>query len=54
LLRAIHIHTNLSHPQKISNKKPLQTAPFGAHRGVAACFATRRSLNPHPWLLLPP
>ncbi|WP_436412230.1 hypothetical protein, partial [Petrimonas sp.] len=21
---------------------------------VAACFAAQRSLNPHPWLLLPP
>ncbi len=29
-------------------------ASFGAHRGVAACFVAHRSLNPHPWLLLPP
>ena len=29
-------------------------ASFGAQRGVAACFAAHRSLNPHPWLLLPP
>ena len=46
------LHT--PHPHFTLVLRHTRFASFGAHRGVAACFIARRSLNPHPWLLLPP
>jgi len=50
MIKVLGINNPRSDPDQITSP----VASFGAHRGVAACFAPHRSLNPHPWLHLPP